>query len=85
MKRDKSEMEDDLRAEYDLKSLRFRRLGSGRKSFGGTTVRLDPDVAEMFPTADAVNDALRLLIRVMRDNPAIASTLQANHSNATDD
>jgi hypothetical protein len=34
-------MEDELRSEYDLKSLRVRKLGSGRKSFGGTTVRLD--------------------------------------------
>lgn len=61
-------MEDDLRAEYDLKSLRVRRFGSERKSFGGVTVRLEPDVAEMFPNADAVNEALRFLVRVMRDN-----------------
>ena len=77
MKKDKSEMEDDLRAEYDLKSLRVRRLGSSRKSFGGTTVRLEPDVAEMFPSADAVNEALRFLIRVMRDNQALGTTTQA--------
>ncbi len=70
-------MEDDLRAEYDLKSLRVRRLGSSRKSFGGTTVRLEPDVAEMFPSADAVNEALRFLIRVMRDNQALGTTVQA--------
>lgn len=80
MKRDKPEMEDDLRTEYDLKSLRVRRLGSGRKSFGGTTVRLEPDVAEMFPSADAVNEALRFLIKVMRDNQALAPTAQANTS-----
>jgi hypothetical protein len=80
MKRDEIEMEDDLQAEYDLKSLKVRRLGSGRKSFGGTTVRLAPDVAEMFPSADAVNEALRLLIRVMRDNQVLASTAQANTS-----
>lgn len=55
MNRDKSGMEDDLRAEYDFKSLRVRKLGPGRKSFGGVTVRLEPDVAEMFPSADAVN------------------------------
>jgi len=71
-------MEDDLRTEYDLKHLRVRKLGSGRKSFDGVTVRLEPDVAEMFPTADAVNEALRLLIRVMRDNKTLASTVQAN-------
>jgi hypothetical protein len=84
MKRDKSEMEDDLRTEYDLKSLRVRRLGPGRKGFGGTTVQLEPDVAEMFPDADAVNEALRFLIRVMRDNQAVAPTTQANNSNAAD-
>jgi hypothetical protein len=67
MNQDKSEMEDDLQTEYDLKNLRVRRLGSGRKSFGEATVRLEPDVAEMFPSADAVNEALRFLIRVMRD------------------
>lgn len=79
MKRDELEMEDDLRTEYDLKSLRVRRLGSGRKNFGGTTVRLEPDVAEMFPSADAVNEALRFLIRVMRDNQ-VAPTVQVNTS-----
>jgi hypothetical protein len=45
---DKSKMEDDLRTEYDLRSLRVRKLGSGRKNFGATIVRLEPDVAEMF-------------------------------------
>ncbi len=73
-------MSDDLRAEYDLKSLRVRRLGSKRKSFGGTTVRLEPDVAEMFPSADAVNEALRFLIRVTRDNQVLGTTVQANKS-----
>jgi hypothetical protein len=61
-------MEDDLRPEYDLKSLRVRRLGSERKSFAGQTVRLAPDVAEVFPNADAVNEALRFLIRIMQQN-----------------
>ena len=77
-------MEDDLRTEYDLTSLRVRRLGPGRKSFGGTTVRLEPDVAEIFPNADAVNEALRFLIRVMQDNQSIAPAAQANNSNAAD-
>ncbi|MFN6473756.1 MAG: hypothetical protein RMY36_029360 [Nostoc sp. SerVER01] len=68
MNKVKPEMEDELRSEYDLKSLRVRRLGPGRKSFGGITVRLEPDVAEMFPSADAVNEALRFLMRVMQEN-----------------
>lgn len=85
MQRDKSEMEDDLRTEYDLKSLRVRRLGSERKSFGGVVVRLEPDVAEIFPSADAVNEALRFLIRVMRDNQALAPVAQTNRSNPVND
>ena len=56
--------EDELKAEYDLKSLKVRKLGRNRKSFGQTVVRLDSDVAEMFPDAEAVNEALRFLIRV---------------------
>ena len=61
MKKDELEMEDDLRPEYDLKSLTVRKLGSGRKSSGGATVRLEPDVAAIFPNADAVNEALRFI------------------------
>ena len=76
MKRDKSQMEDELRTEYDLKSLRVRKLGSGRKSFARTTVRLEPDVAEMFPSADAVNEALRFLIRVMRSEQGTTPTAE---------
>jgi hypothetical protein len=77
MKRDESEMED-MRPEYDLKSLQVRKLGSSRKSFGGTTVRLEPDVAEMFPSADAVNEALRFLIRVMEKSQALTPTAPVN-------
>ena len=76
MKRVKPDMEDDLRSENGLKSLRVRSLGSGRKSFAGTTVRLEPDVAEMFPNAEAVNEALRFLIRIMQENQALAATIQ---------
>ena len=80
MKKGKPEMEDEFRAEYDLKRLRVRRLGSGRKSFGGTTVRLEPDVAEMFPNADAVNEALRFMLRVMQENQPLAPRTQPNTS-----
>lgn len=76
MRKDNSNMEDELQPEYDLKSLKVRKLGKNRKSFGSTIVRLEPDVAQMFPSADAVNEALRLLIRVMRDSQASSSTAQ---------
>ena len=82
---DESEMEDELRPEYNLKSLRVRRLGSERKSFGGTTVRLEPDVAKIFPDSDAVNEALRFMIRVMQENKLAASkTMPNSTSHPTD-
>jgi hypothetical protein len=86
MKKADLEMEDDLRAEYDLKNLRVRRLGEGRKSFGGSTVRLEPDVAEIFPSAESVNEALRFLIKVAQKNQLSAFTVQPNTSlERTDD
>jgi hypothetical protein len=65
MKKVEAEKDGELRPEYDLKSLKVRKLGPGRKSFGDV-VRLEPDVAEMFPNADSVNEALRSLIRVSK-------------------
>jgi hypothetical protein len=46
-----------------------RKLGPGRKRFGDV-VRLEPDVAEAFPDANSVNEALRFLIRVTKENQA---------------
>lgn len=68
MKKVKTNKDDELRPEYDLKNLRVRKLGPGRKRFGDV-VRLEPDVAEVFPNADSVNEALRSLIRVSKDKP----------------
>ncbi|MEG3906997.1 hypothetical protein QT979_05625 [Microcoleus sp. w2-18bC1] len=68
MKKDETVMDDELRSEYDLRKLRVRRLGSGRKTFGGVNIRLEPDVAEMFPDSEAVNEALRFLIRITKEN-----------------
>jgi hypothetical protein len=72
MKKVETDMKDELRPEYDLRSLRVRKLGRERKSFGGV-VRLEADVAEVFPDADAVNEALRFLIRVTKENQPISS------------
>ena len=66
MKKVKTDKEDELRPEYDLKNLKVRKLGPGRKRFGDV-VRLEPDVAEAFPNADSVNEALRSLIRVSKN------------------
>lgn len=67
MKKVETEMSDELQPEYDLRALRVRRLGPGRRSFGGV-VRLEPDVADVFPDAESVNEALRFLIRIAREN-----------------
>jgi hypothetical protein len=68
MKKVETEMDDELRPEYDLRSLRVRKVGTGQKSFGGLTVRLEPDVAEVFPDSGSVNEALRFLMRIIREN-----------------
>jgi len=67
MKKGRAVAADDLRPEYDLRNLRVRRLGPGRKSFAGSVIRIEPDVAAVFPSAEAVNEALRFLIRVTHD------------------
>lgn len=75
MKKIEAEMEDELRPEYDLRSLRVRKVGPERKSFGGSTVRLEPDVAEVFPDSGSVNEALRFLIRITKEHkPALPGT-----------
>lgn len=71
-----NEIEDELRPEYDLRSLRVRKIGRERSGFGGQFIQLAPDVAEIFPDAESVNEALRFLIRITREgvqSPSMAS------------
>ena len=68
MKKINPKTKDELRPEYDLESLQVRRLGPGRKSFGAAVIRLEADVAEAFPSAESVNEALRFLIRITKDS-----------------
>lgn len=57
---------DEMRAEYVLEELRGGVHGkyAERYQSGTNVVLLDPDVAIAFPTAKAVNDALRMLINI---------------------
>jgi len=59
---------DDLRPEYDLSQLKGGVRGKyfKRATAGTILVLLEPDVAEAFPDAAAVNQALRALARVAR-------------------
>jgi hypothetical protein len=59
---------DDLRPEYDLSRLKGGVRGKyfKRATAGTTLVLLEPDVAEAFPDAKTVNQALRALLKIAR-------------------
>ncbi len=59
---------DDLRPEYDLNSLRVRKVGAKRKQLMTENIQLEADVAEIFPDSKAVNEALRFLIRITQES-----------------
>ena len=64
-----TDMTDELRAEYDLRLLLKggeRGTYSVRYRAGSNVARLDPDIAVAFPSDEAVNDALRLVMRMAR-------------------
>jgi hypothetical protein len=56
-----------MREEYDF-SRGVRGKYSYRFAQGSNVIVLDPDVAEVFGDADAVNEALRLLARSARES-----------------
>lgn len=55
-------MNDDLEPEYDFTQYKVRRVGEGRRLMN--QIKLDIDVARVFPDSEAVNEALRTLIRI---------------------
>ncbi len=62
---DDCDLNDDIAPDYDLSKLpraieQERRF---RAQARATLIRLAPDVAEVFPTSEAVNEALRQLIQ----------------------
>ena len=63
----KTELNDELRPEYDLKSLLKGGVrGKYAKKYrqGTNLVLLEPDVAKAFPNEKAVNEALRLVMKL---------------------
>jgi hypothetical protein len=67
MKREaNSRSEDELRSEYTASDLKGGVRGKYLKRYqkGTNLVLLAPDVARAFPSEQAVNDALRLLMNV---------------------
>jgi hypothetical protein len=68
-KKTKTECEDDLRPEYDLKTLlkgAVRGKYARQYQAGTNLVLLDTDVAKTFTNAQAVNAALRLVIQLKK-------------------
>ncbi len=59
-------LNDELKSEYDLKSMRVRKVGEGRKLLD--QIQLDVDVAKVFPDSDSVNEALRFLMRITKEH-----------------
>ncbi len=57
--------EPEMRSHYDFSAGRRGRYAE-RYARGTNLVRLDPDVADKFPNAEAVNTALRKLAAVPR-------------------
>jgi hypothetical protein len=65
-KKSASRQTDDLRSEYDFSALAGGVRGKyfERASAGMNVVRLDSDLAAAFPTSEAVNSALRMLVDI---------------------
>ncbi len=67
MKKKAEDTADDLRPEYDFGRMEgMRGRYAARFAEGSNIVRLEPDVAELFPDSDAVNRALRALAEIAR-------------------
>ena len=62
----------DMRDEYDF-SKGIRGKYAQRYAEGTNIVMLEPDVAAVFPTSEAVNEALRTLIRLMQQTEKAAA------------
>lgn len=62
------QLKDDLRSEYDKTLLKNGVRGKyiQRLTHGSNVVRLAPDVAAAFPTEEAANEALRLLLETAK-------------------
>ncbi len=61
-------LNDELEPEYDFSKLKVRKVGAGRKLLQENAITLDVDVAKVFPDSEAVNQALRFLIRVTKEH-----------------
>lgn len=75
-KKAKQPKDDSLRAEYDADLIRSGVKGKYAKQYhdGTNLILLAPDVAKAFPSAKAVNDALRMLMSVAKQSATNGKT-----------
>ena len=75
----RTQQKDELRPEYDMKSLLkggVRGKYAARYRAGTNLVLLEPEVAKAFPSDKAVNDALKLVMKLkqVQENASQYST-----------
>ncbi len=70
MKKNSTKKQDDyeLNEEYDLSKMTILPKGrfDPKRRIGNNVVVLEPDVAKAFPNDEAVNEALRLLLKASK-------------------
>ena len=66
----RTELNDELRPEYDETLLKNGIRGKYAEQYaaGVNIIKLDPDVAAAFPNDEAVNEALRFILKVLDDS-----------------
>ena len=68
-RRPKTELDDEMRPEYDFsQGVRGKHYKQYRE--GTNLILLDPDVAEVFRDSESVNQTLRLLIQIAKNQLA---------------
>ena len=70
MKKNSTKKQDDyeLQKEYDLSKMTVLPKGrfDPKRRIGNNIVLLEPDIAKAFPSDEAVNEALRLLLKASK-------------------
>jgi hypothetical protein len=57
---------DEMREDYDLSSMQSNPYAEKMKS-GSNLVLIEPEIFKVFPSSEAVNEALRVLIKAAKE------------------
>ena len=78
MKKNSTKKQDDyeLRDEYDLSKMAILPKGrfDPKRRIGTNVVVLDPEIAKAFPNDEAVNEALRLILKATKISQAATAS-----------